>query len=187
MQPAGTGPVRMIHVAVMRVLFSTERFDVVELERGHEAAMLAVYSDAEAMRHVGDGEPATAAEIGRWMEVTADNVARRGYGMSAALARGERSGEVVGFVGLVHPGGQEEPELKYALRREWWGQGVATELAAGAVAWGHGRFGMERIIATVAPAHAASLRVLARCGFERLEDIEEVDGASTALLEWRSG
>ena len=44
-------------MAVMQVLFSTERFDVVERKRGHEAAMPAIDSDAEAMRYVGAGEP----------------------------------------------------------------------------------------------------------------------------------
>lgn len=176
----------MILVAPMRVLYSTERFDVVELGREHERDMLAVYSDAEAMRHVGDGQPATAEEIDRWMDVTANNVETRGYGMSAVLARGERSGEVVGFVGLVHPGGQEVPEIKYALARSWWGQGVATEIAEATVAWGHEGFEMERVIATVNPGNGASLRVLEKCGFTRLEDIHEEDGSRTALLEWRA-
>ena len=77
--------------------------------------MLAVYGDAEAMRWVGDGTPLSPEECDRWLVVTAENYAKRGYGMFALVER--ETGAVVGFCGLVHFGGQAEPEIKYALLR----------------------------------------------------------------------
>lgn len=169
----------------MEPLQRTERLDVHALRAEHFAPMLAVYGDADAMRFVGDGSPAEADEIERWLAVTETNVRTRGYGMCALVERA--TGEVVGFAGLVHPGGQPEPELKYALLRAHWGRGLATEAARGLVAWGRRRFAMDRIIATVDPEHVVSQGVLRKAGFRRVADRIEDDGLPCAVFEWRAG
>ena len=144
--------------------------------------LMRVYGDADAMRWVGDGSPLTLDEAERWLEVTADNYATRGYGMFALEDRA--SGEVVGFVGIVHPGGQAEPEVKYAFARERWGRGLATEAVSGVVAYGASQHGITRMIATVAPGNAASQRVLAKAGFVPGEPRQESDGSQTLVFEW---
>ncbi len=147
--------------------------------------LLRVYGDVDAMRWVGDGSPLTRDEAERWLEVTTGNYARRGYGMWALEALG--SGEVVGFIGIVHPGGQEEPEVKYALAREHWGKGLATEAVRGTVRYGASAHGITRMIATTAPENAASHRVLEKSGFARGELRDEGDGTYTQVFEWRAG
>lgn len=145
----------------------------------HRPALLAVYGDLAAMRWVGDGTAITEEECDQWLEVTARNLATRGYGMLALRSRA--TGEVVGFAGLVHPGGQDEPELKYALERAWWGQGLATEAGAALLAWGRESLGMDRIQATVAEEHDASRRVLAKLGMV-VEGREAEDDGSVTLV-----
>ena len=51
----------------------------------------------------------------------------RGYGPYAVIEKNE--GELVGAVGLWFPGEWPEPELKWALRKCFWGYGYATEAA----------------------------------------------------------
>jgi RimJ/RimL family protein N-acetyltransferase len=51
----------------------------------------------------------------------------RGYGPYAVIER--NGGELVGVVGLWFPGEWPEPELKWALRKRFWGRGYATEAA----------------------------------------------------------
>src|SRR5579871_739553 len=110
------------------IVFETLRLIARQIQPDDVEAMLAVYGDAEAMRWVGDGQPLDRAQCEQWVTVTHRNYATRGYGMYALVER--QSGAVIGFCGLVHPGGQPEAEIKYALRREFWGQGFATEAAA---------------------------------------------------------
>lgn len=55
------------------------------------------------------------------------------YGDADVVER--RAMDVIGFCGLVHPNGQPDAEIKYALRREQWGQGFASEAAAGLLEW----------------------------------------------------
>lgn len=124
--------------------------------------LFAVYSDAEAMRFVGDGQPITRRQCDEWLEVTQANYASRGYGMFALVE--VASGLVMGFAGLVHPGGQPEVEIKYALRRTHWGRGFASEVVTELLAYGARAHGLQRIIATVAAGNVASQRVLAKAG-----------------------
>ncbi len=144
--------------------------------------LLAVYGDRETVRWVDDGEPLSPADAARWVEVTDRNYDARGYGMAALLLT--ETSEIVGFCGIVRPGGQEEDELKYALLRSRWGQGLATEAAQAMLAHGAERLGLDQIIATVAAENAASLRVLAKVGMEPAGERREEDGSVTRILHW---
>lgn len=134
------------------------------------------------MRWVGDGTPLTSSEAERWLEVTSENYAKRGYGMFALEDAG--FGEIVGFIGIAHPGGQTEPEVKYALAREHWGKGLATEAVRGIAEYGGSAHGLKRIIATTAPQNVASHRVLEKAGFVRTEVRENDDGSHTWVFAW---
>jgi RimJ/RimL family protein N-acetyltransferase len=164
------------------LIFETPRLVARHLEPADADAMHDVYGDAAAMRWVGDGEPLDRAGCVHWIEVTARNYALRGYGMSALVERA--SGRIVGFGGLVHPGGQTEVELKYALRRDCWGRGFATEAAAGFLAYGAAAFGIRRVIATTAPDNLASHRVLLKAGMQRGDLRRNDDGSQTQLFAW---
>ena len=46
------------------------------------------------------------------------------------------------------------------------------------------RWGLRRVIATVDPAHGASIAVLVKAGMARFDDRIEPDGSVTARFEW---
>ena len=163
-------------------LFDTPRLRVRRIEAGDGGAMLAVYGDADAMRWVGDGRPLVPEQCEEWIGVTLRNYATRGYGMVAIVER--TSDEVIGFCGLVHPGGQPDAEIKYALRRDRWGRGYATEAASALLAWGAATFGLREVIATTAPENAASHHVLLKAGMRRGELRHNGDGSRTQLFVW---
>ncbi|HEX7879773.1 MAG TPA: GNAT family N-acetyltransferase [Candidatus Eisenbacteria bacterium] len=163
-------------------LITTERLVIRRLLPGDVDELFAVYGDPESMRWVGDGQPLDRAACEQWVGVTERNVTTRGYGMSVMVDRA--SGEVVGFVGLVHPGGQELPELKYALKRDQWGKGLATEAARAMLAWGADRFGLTTIIATIAPENDASRRILEKLGMTEVEPRLDDDGLPTLVFRW---
>jgi len=165
-----------------QVVFETPRLIARRLEPEDRQAMLAVYGDVEAMRYVGDGTPLSPEECDRWLVVTAENYRKRGYGMFALVERD--TGAVVGFCGLVHPGGQAEAEVKYALLRTVWGRGLATEAARALLDYGAAAHGLQRIIATVAPDNHASQRVLAKAGMQRGALRHNEDGSDTQFFHW---
>lgn len=163
-------------------VFTTDRLVVRRWRDSDLAALLAVYGDADAMRWVGDAQPLTGEEAERWLEVTASNYRLRGYGMFAM--EDVKEGDVIGFCGIVHPGGQAEAEVKYALHGDHWGRGLATEAVVGLVRYGQVAHDLEYMIATVAPENAASQRVLVKAGFVRGEPRVHGDGTPTEVYEW---
>lgn len=164
-------------------VFETVRLRGLHLQPGHLGAMLAVYGDPEVTRWAGDGEPLDAAQCMRWIDVTQVNYALRGYGMFALVERATR--EVVGFFDLVHPGGQPQAEMKYALARRHWGRGFATEAARALLHLATQRFGPRKAMATTAPLNAASHHVLLKAGLPRGALRPNEDGSHTQVLEWR--
>lgn len=166
-------------------LFQTKRLLIRQLTADDFDVMYAVYSDAEAMRWVDDGQPISREECIRWIEITQKNYAAYGYGMSALVLRS--SGAVIGFCGLVHPGGQPEAEIKYALLRDYWGQGFASEATQGMIDYGVRTFGLRKIIATIDPDNLASQRVMAKVGMEHVETQQNEDGTFTEIFARRFG
>jgi RimJ/RimL family protein N-acetyltransferase len=167
---------------VTAAIFQTERLLVRHITDGDVDAMQAVYGDAKAMRWVDDGQPLDRESCIRWIEVTKQNYAARGHGMSALVLK--QSGAVIGFCGIVHPGGQPEAEIKYALLREYWGQGLATEAVEGMLAYAAKHLGLLKVIATAAPENEASQRVLLKVGMSHLETTLNEDGSHTKTFVW---
>lgn len=165
-------------------LFKTERLLCRRWQAQDIGPLHAVYSDPEAMRWVGDGQPLSRARCEEWFQVTETNYARRGYGMFALVE--QASGTVVGFCGLVHPGGQHEPEIKYAFARAQWGRGLASEVVPALLAYGAARHGLQSIIATVAAKNLASQRVLLKAGMVLQKLRRNEDGSTTNVYEWHA-
>ncbi|WP_369943749.1 GNAT family N-acetyltransferase [Xanthomonas medicagonis] len=165
-------------------LFESRRLFCRHVRAEDVDTLLAVYGDADAMRWVGDGEPLTRAQCEEWVAVCARNYRTRGYGLSALVERA--SGDTIGFCGLVHPAGQAEPELKYALRRDHWGRGLATEAARAMLAYARERLGLRHVIATAYPQNLASLRVLRNAGMQSLPVRTDSDGTVICCFAWHA-
>lgn len=156
-------------------VFETERLRCRRWLPSDRDAIYRVYSDPEGSRWVGDGSPITRAACERWLHVTAENYATRGYGMFALDDR--NTAETLGFCGLVHPSGQVDVEIKYAFLRSHWGEGLASEVVPELLTYAATRHRLDRVIATVDPGHLASQRVLLKSGFEFERSFNDESGA----------
>jgi RimJ/RimL family protein N-acetyltransferase len=165
---------------VAPTVFETHRLIAKRWTGGEIDDLIAVYGDSDAMRWVGDGTAITREQCEKWVEITIANYEKRGYGMLALEERA--TGMVVGFCGLVHPGSQKDPEVKYAFLRSHWGRGLATEAVTALIEYGRREHCLYCIIATTAPANIASQRVLLKAGMVRGPLRENEDGSSTQLF-----
>ncbi len=88
------------------------------------------------------------------------------------------SGEFVGYCGFERcpAGAPEGYELGYRFVPKFWGQGLASEAATASVRHGFQVAHLPHIIAFIEPANAASLRVLAKCGFQRIARGAQLNG-----------
>jgi len=83
------------------------------------------------------------------------------------------TGELVGDCSLFFAQEHGEWELAYGIRRDRWGRGYASEAAQACVRHGFDELGLARIVADVDPANHASARVLEKCGFVRVRELED--------------
>jgi RimJ/RimL family protein N-acetyltransferase len=91
---------------------------------------------------------------------------RHGFGWW--VARDPATCAFVGRGGLrrgVYGGDREEVELAYGLVPEFWGRGLATELAAESVRVGFEVLGFEELICFTTPTNRGSRHVMEKVGF----------------------
>lgn len=103
------------------------------------------------------------------------------------------SDRLIGFARLGFSG-VNAAKLGYAIARDCWGKGYATDATRSLVGFGFDALGLHRITAAIGPDNAASLAVIAKLGFThegRLRDHVYTNGAwrdselfSILTVEW---
>lgn len=76
----------------------------------------------------------------------------------------KNTGELVGD--LCFKGLSAQPEIGYGMIEAFWGRGYATESAGAMCRWALAQPGVTAVEAETAPDNAASIRVLAKLGFQ---------------------
>ncbi len=145
-------------------------------------AIFALYSDRDVCRWIDDGRPITREETNTWLSVTRRNYETRGYGMFALVEPSQNN--LIGCIGLVHPGGQQETEVKYALHKSHWRRGLALEAVQAVQRHAWSELRIPNLVATVATENVGSQRVLARAGFALVERRLDENGSAEFLYEW---
>ena len=140
------------------------------------------YSDIEATaftfgRALTEGETwrAMCGMIGHWQI--------RGYGPYAVEEKS--TGNVLGTVGFWYPNNWPEPEIKWALAREYWGKGFAKEAAASVLEAGKVHLPEIELISLIHPDNKASIGVALAIG-AKLESEIEHEGELHGIYRHRS-
>jgi RimJ/RimL family protein N-acetyltransferase len=96
------------------------------------------------------------------------------HGFGLWIFRERAANAFVGRGGLRHVvlEGQSEVEVAYALAREAWGKGFATEMAQAALDVAFRQLGLQDLVAFTGPENLASRRVMEKVGFRYERDIE---------------
>lgn len=161
------------------ILFETPRLTVRQLQAEDVDAMFAVYGDPEVVRWVDDGQPLSRDLCAKWIKVSCNNYMTKGFGASAVIER--VSGTFIGCCGIVYAPSSVNPEIIYAFRPAYWGQGFASEVVPAMLAYGFDTCHLPEIYATIFPENLASARVLIKAGMSWLRDDLNEDGTTTAV------
>lgn len=82
-------------------------------------------------------------------------------------ARRKESGAFVGWFCLF-PESEELAEIGYRLRRQDWGQGLASEGAAALINWGFNVAGHNKVVACTMTVNQGSRRVMEKIGMQHV-------------------
>lgn len=93
-----------------------------------------------------------------------------GFGLWAVEER--TSGMLIGRAGVAfHRVWPHDPEVGWLIDTPWQGRGLATEVGEACVDFGFEQLGAERLVSICTPDNDASRRVMAKLGFQFLEDV----------------
>lgn len=131
----------------------------------HLPVLVALWSDPRVTATLGG--PRDEARLRADIDRRAREWEEHGYGLWVVFHA--ETGAPVGRGGLaqIEVDGDPEVEVGYALLPEWWGQGLATELAEASVAAAAGA-GVPELVGLTLPTNAGSQRVLEKVGFTRV-------------------
>ncbi len=78
--------------------------------------------------------------------------------------------------------GREEVEIAYALARDFWGQGLASEAAAAILRYAFEQLNITRLICLIIPENTASARVAEKIGMTLERRVDGIDGDNIPAL-----
>ena len=135
-------------------------------------ALARVLSDPETMRFYP--APLDSAGVEQWIARNLRRCAANGHGLWAMVLKA--NGELVGDCGLTiqDVDGANELEIGYHVRRDLWGQGLATEAARMCRDYGFARLSVDRLISLIRPENLASRRVAEKNGMVVWKEVVRV-------------
>jgi RimJ/RimL family protein N-acetyltransferase len=163
----------------------TQRLTLRAHTRADHAASLAMWSDAEVVRHMG-GAPLGAEDV--WRRMLAYSGMWSMLGSGYWLIEETASGRFVGEAGVTEfrrglgPRFDGPPESGWTLLPSAQGRGYAFEAVSAILAWCEATMGAARTVCIIAPENAPSLRLAARLGYREFERAP-YRGNDSVLLE----
>ncbi|HEY2684148.1 MAG TPA: GNAT family N-acetyltransferase [Steroidobacteraceae bacterium] len=121
------------------------------------AAMMA---DAEGSRFIGG--PQSRADAWRGLMMVAGCWSLQGYCLFSVIEKS--SGRFIGRVGPLYPEGWPAPEIGWALLRDAWRRGYATESVTASIDWTFEHLGWREMIHLIAPENHASQALARKLG-----------------------
>jgi [ribosomal protein S5]-alanine N-acetyltransferase len=152
----------------MDVVFETDRLLFRRFTEDDAPLLYDLNLDPEVIRYTHD--PLTDVEHARKVlkEVILPQYILYNHGRWAVHLR---SGlEFIGWCGLKYLTETNEVDLGYRLKKNFWGNGYATEAARACIKYGFATLNLDRIVGRALPANLASIKVLEKCGMEYLHE-----------------
>ena len=150
-------------------ILETSRLILREFSEEDVDALALVLSDPETMRFYP--APFDRAGVEDWIARNRRRYTEHGHGLWAMILKS--SGELVGDCGLTVQSvdGRDEVEIGYHVRRDLWGQGLATEAACACREFGFDRLKVDRLISLIRPENLPSRRVAEKNGMSVWKEI----------------
>ncbi|HTK33774.1 MAG TPA: GNAT family N-acetyltransferase [Caulobacteraceae bacterium] len=142
--------------------FATERLFVERLDQKHLGELTTLHLDPEVSRYLGGVR--SPEQTAAYLEANLTHWADHGFGLWIVRAR---NGEFAGRAGIRHTVLEETPEVEiaYTIRRELWGQGLATEVSEALIHLWRSELATPSLVGIASVANFASRRVLEKTGF----------------------
>ena len=143
--------------------FVTDRLVATRLTETDLSELCRMHQDADVMATLGGTR--SEQRTREFLQTNLSHWDQHGFGLWLFRRASDRT--FVGRGGLrhVHIGGHDEIEVAYALMPEFWGCGLATEMARSLVKIGFEQLALDQLVTFTLSTNQASLRVMEKVGF----------------------
>ncbi len=150
-------------------LFTTRRLTAQRLRDTHQDDLLRMDQDPRIMNSIGGVR--SEEESRAYLQRNLDHWDKHGFGLW--MLRLSADGSFVGRAALrnFHFAGNDEFVLGYALIPEYWGMGLATEVATAIVDLAFSRLGFDNLVAGTLSDHWVSRNVMEKVGGRYERDV----------------
>src|ERR1700747_1360284 len=156
-------------------ILQTQRLRLREFTALDADALELILSDPETMRYYP--APYDRAGVEQWIARNRQRYEDDGVGLWAMELKDSRESELHkagGECGIVlqQVEGERLYEIGYHVRRDLWGQGLATEAAIACRDWAFENLNTTRLISLIRPENLPSCRVAERAGMTVWKELE---------------
>lgn len=147
----------------MKPIIETERLILREFVREDYKAVYEFNSNKELHKYTGD-EIVNSLERAKEIieQIWLNDYEKYGYGRYAAIYKPEN--KIIGFAGLKYLPEIGETDIGYRFLPEYWGMGIASEIAKPLIAYGFNHLQLKRILGFAMPDNIGSWKVLEKIG-----------------------
>jgi ribosomal-protein-alanine N-acetyltransferase len=143
-------------------MFETDRLILRRLGERDVDEIFAMRSNPEVMRFIR--EPQNRAESVNWLNLVSSRWESDHIGFCAIVEK--RTDRFIGWCGLWQLKETDELEIGYAIARDAWGKGFATEAARVFLQYGFEQLKPEKIVGVAEPENVSSRRVMEKLGMK---------------------
>lgn len=173
---------------MMAPVLTTERFELWMPQADDFADLHALTLDDETRRFLGSFVPTEMDSFNRLLR-NAGSWALHGYGVFMVRERGEK--RIIATCGVFrsHRGFgaaqhmDDVAEAGWIVHKDFWGQGVASEVMQAALTWLDETHGRQRVACMIDEGHAASAAIARKLGFVEYGRQEKEGEAALVLYE----
>lgn len=146
-------------------VIATPRLMLREVHAGDAPFILRLMNEPSFYKNIGDKGIRNLADArGYIASGPVASYAQHGFGLYLVALKND--GNAIGTCGLLKRKTMQYPDIGFAYLPEYWSQGYAFEAAQAIIERAHRILGLRHLIAVTAPGNAASIRLLAKLGFD---------------------
>jgi ribosomal-protein-alanine N-acetyltransferase len=143
-------------------MFETDRLILRRLDERDIDEIFAMRSDPEVMRFIR--APQNRMETVNWLNLVSSRWASDRIGFCAVVEK--QTDKFVGWCGLWQLKETDELEIGYAIAKDFWGKGFATEAARVFLQYGFEELKPDKIVGVAEPENVSSRRVMEKLGMK---------------------
>ena len=144
-------------------MLETERLILRPMNETDIESVFEMRRDNEIMRFIR--EPVlNRDEAKNWINLISSRWSKDKIGFCSLIEK--QSGKFAGWCGLWELKESGETEVGYAIAREFWGKGYASESAKAFLEYGFNKLNLEKIVAVAREENTASRRVMEKIGMQ---------------------